>query len=177
MHEIKHDGYRLMVHRSGAHVRLVTRRGAIWTHKYPLVVESALQVKIERFVFDGEVVFCGKDGVTNFDKLHSQAYNEQAIFYAFDLLLMGEEDMRPKPLEERKALLKTIIGKRVRGILFNDHMEGDGAQIFRHACKLGLEGIVSKRRDLPYRAGRSRAWVKVKNPKSPSVTRVIEGRW
>jgi bifunctional non-homologous end joining protein LigD len=95
------------------------------------------------------------------------------FLYAFDLLELNGEDCRREPLERRKGALEKLLAMRL-----SEHIEGDGAIIFQHACKLGLEGIVSKRRDLPYRSGRVRSWIKVKNPASPAALRVVkEGAW
>jgi bifunctional non-homologous end joining protein LigD len=99
------------------------------------------------------------------------------FLYGFDLLELNNVDYRYRPLEERKGKLEKLLA-RTTGVRLSEHMEGDGAIIFEHACKMGLEGIVSKRRDLPYRSGRVKSWIKVKNPASPVVLRVIEdGVW
>jgi bifunctional non-homologous end joining protein LigD len=95
------------------------------------------------------------------------------ILYAFDLLELDGVDYRELPLEKRKAKLKTLLA-RTKGMQFVDHVEGDGGIVFEHACKMNLEGIVSKRRDLPYRSGRSKAWLKIKNPSSPAMRRLEE---
>jgi bifunctional non-homologous end joining protein LigD len=97
-------------------------------------------------------------------------------WYAFDLIELDGEDLRPAPLEQRKGKLEKLLA-RSEGIRFSEHITGDGAIIFAHACKLGLEGIVSKRRDLPYRSGRCKAWLKVKNPASAAVLRIQDGTW
>jgi ATP-dependent DNA ligase len=124
---------------------------------------------------DGEGVVCGADGVALFDKLHSKANDDAAFLYAFDLLEIDGEDLRPVPLELRKVRLRKVLSRRTAGIVYNEHMAGDGAVIFQHACRLGLEGVVSKRRDLPYRSGRVKSWLKIKNPKSPGALRIEEG--
>jgi bifunctional non-homologous end joining protein LigD len=116
-------------------------------------------------------VWCDGDGLAIFDKLHSRDYDGEAILYAFDLLELDGEDWRPRPLEERKAKLEQLLDNASAGVHFTEHLEGDGAAIFAHACRLGAEGIVSKRRDHPYCAGRSKAWLKIKNPAAPGVTR------
>ena len=97
--------------------------------------------------------------------------------WAFDLLEVDGEDLRALPLEERKARLAKLIRRAATGIHLVEHEAGDGAIIFEHACKLGLEGIVSKRRDASYRAGPSKAWLKVKNPASPAMLRLEDGSW
>ena len=93
------------------------------------------------------------------------------FLYAFDLLELDGEDWRPRPLEQRKARLAKLLAKAPAGIQYSEHVEGDGAIVFEHACQLGLEGIVSKHREHPYRSGRSKTWLKIKNPKAPGVLR------
>jgi bifunctional non-homologous end joining protein LigD len=117
----------------------------------------------------------GADGVAVFDAvfdaLHRQRKVTDAMLYAFDLLELNGEDMRRLPLKERKARLEKLLSRSRTGIVFNEHTDQDGAVIFQHACKLGLEGIVSKRLSAPYRSGPSRDWLKVKNPNSPAMIR------
>jgi bifunctional non-homologous end joining protein LigD len=91
------------------------------------------------------------------------------------LLELDGEDWRGRPLEERKAELGRLLRNRKSGIVYNDHLEGDGAAIFEHACRMGLEGIVAKRRDMAYRSGRVKSWLKIKNPKRPAALRIEEG--
>jgi bifunctional non-homologous end joining protein LigD len=174
VHEIKHDGYRLLVLREGDRVRLFTRRGSDWSKRYPRIVDAARKLKARSFMIDGEAVWCGTDGVSDFDKLHSQAYHDCAFLYGFDLLLLDGEDWREQPLEQRKKKLQRLLIES-HGIRYSEHLEGDGVIIFGHVCKLGLEGIVSKRRDFPYRSGRTRSWVKVRNPASAAMLRYEEG--
>jgi len=97
-----------------------------------------------------------------------------AFLYAFDLLEFGGENWRPRPLEERKAKLQKLLATARAGIHFSEHLEGDGAAIFAHACKLGFEGIVSKHREHSYRSGPSKVWLKIKNPQAPGVLRFKE---
>ena len=125
---------------------------------------------------DGEAVWVGKDGKSDFEKLHSNAHDEQMFLYAFDLLELNGEDYRNYPLEKRKAKLEKILA-HTDGMRFSEHLDGDGETIFKHACKLGLEGIVSKRRDFGYRSGRTKSWVKIKNPDSAAVLRIQAGSW
>ena len=175
LHEIKHDGYRLLVRKSSGKVRIYTRRGADWTKRFPAIVEAARKIKAASFYLDGEGVVCNADGVAMFDKLHSKANDHAVFLYAFDLLELNGEDLRPVPLEQRKARLRKVLIRRKVGIVYNEHLDGDGTRIFQHACRLGLEGVVSKRRDLPYRSGRAKSWLKIKNPKSPAALRVEDG--
>jgi ATP-dependent DNA ligase len=123
---------------------------------------------------DGEAVYCGKDGISAFDKLHSHAYNDDVFLYAFDLLELNGNDLRKEPLERRKGKLEKLLVRGGWGLRFVEHMQGDGPIIFKHACKLKLEGIVSKRKDLGYRSGRSKISLKMKNPASPAALRIIE---
>ena len=99
------------------------------------------------------------------------------MLYAFDIVELDGDDWRARPLEERKARLAKLLSNARDGICFNEHLAEDGATVFKHACLMGLEGIVSKRRDLPYRSGRSKCWIKVKNPASPAMLRVLDGPW
>jgi bifunctional non-homologous end joining protein LigD len=177
-HEIKHDGYRLIVQREGKRVRLLTRRGYDWSDRYPLIVEAALRLKKTSFVIDGEAVVLGPDGISDFDGLHSGRCNEEVRLYAFDLLVDDGVDMRDETLQIRKLWLSKLLKRSGDGIIYNDHDVGAiGPRLFEQACKMGLEGIVSKRRDRGYKAGPSRHWIKVKNPNSPAMVRVEEGDW
>jgi bifunctional non-homologous end joining protein LigD len=99
--------------------------------------------------------------------------DDRAILYAFDLLELDGEDFRPQPLHARKARLEKLLAAARAGILYNEHVRGDGQTVFEHACRMGLEGIVSKHRDHPYRSGRSKTWLKIKNPAAPGVTRFV----
>ena len=96
------------------------------------------------------------------------------FLYAFDLIELNGDDPRRDPLQVRKATLTSVVAKAVAGIRFNEHLESDGETVFRHACKCGLEGIVSKRKDSPYRSGRSPDWLKMKNPACAAVKRAAE---
>jgi ATP-dependent DNA ligase len=175
VHEIKHDGYRLIVRRDGDRVRLYTRRGFNWSHRFPLIVEAVRGLKARSVVVDGEAVVCDASGIPSFDMLHSKGHDGAAVLFAFDLIALDGDDLRQRPLEERKAKLAKLLSRLRGGIHFNEHIEGDGAIVFEHTCRMGLEGIVSKRRDLPYRSGRSKCWLKIKNPNSPAMLRVGRG--
>jgi bifunctional non-homologous end joining protein LigD len=175
IHEIKHDGYRLIVHRDGSRVRLFTRNGHDWTDRYPWIVQGALQNRQKQFVLDGEAVILGVDGVSDFDALHSGKHNDEVQFYAFDMLAGDGEDLRKLPLSMRKANLQRLLTRRPEGIFIAVFEQGEiGPDLFRKACEFGLEGLVSKYRERAYRAGRSPNWVKVKNPQHPAMARVRE---
>jgi bifunctional non-homologous end joining protein LigD len=168
--EIKYDGYRLEVWRDGERVRLFTRRGFDWTERYPWIVQAARRLPVARFLIDGEVVVSGEDGVADFARLHARADDASAFLYGFDLLALDGADIRGERLDARRAKLAQLLANP-DGIRFSENLDGDGAVIFRHACKLGLEGIVCKRRDSTYQSGRSKTWLKVKNLAAPGVTR------
>jgi bifunctional non-homologous end joining protein LigD len=177
VHEIEHDGYRLQVRRDGDKVQLFARRRYDWTARYPGIVATAMQLRATLFTIDGEDVVCGPDGVAIFDALHRQGTVSEAMLYAFDLLEFDGQDLRALPLRDRKKRLARLLNKRRLGIVLSEHTDEDGALIFQQACKLGLEGIVSKRLSAPYRSGPSRDWLKIKNPGSPAMIRAREVEW
>jgi ATP-dependent DNA ligase len=102
IHEIKHDGYRLIVQREGSRVRLFTRNGHDWTDRYPIIVEAAIRIRSASFVIDGEAVLLGVDGVSDFNGLHSRRHNDAVQLYAFDILALDGDDLRKLPLHLRK---------------------------------------------------------------------------
>src|SRR6478609_3691840 len=168
LHEIKHDGYRLIVQRDGNRVRLFTRNGHDWSGRYPLITEAALRNRNSSFVIDGEAVLLGVDGISDFNGLHSRKHDDEVQFYAFDILVSDSDDLRELPLTIRKANLSRLLARRVDGIFLSDFEQGEiGPDLFRHACLMGLEGLVSNHKDRPYRPGRSPNWVKVKNRRHP----------
>jgi bifunctional non-homologous end joining protein LigD len=177
-HEIKHDGYRLIVQREGKRVRLLTRRGYDWSDRYPLIVQAALRLRKSSFVIDGEAVVLGSDGISDFDALHQGKRNAEVRLYAFDLLSDDGVDMRDETLQIRKLWLDKLLKRSTDGIVLNDNEIGEiGPALFRQACKMGLEGIVSKHRERSYRAGPCKHWIKVKNPKSAAMLRAKEVDW
>jgi ATP-dependent DNA ligase len=170
-----HRIYRLRLERDGDRVRLITRGGYNWAHRYPWIVEAARKVRQKRFVIDGEAVILGVDGISDFDALHSLQYDHEVQLCAFDILAEGGDDLRKLPLSMRKANLERLLARRPEGIFINPFERGEiGPDLFRAACIMGLEGLVSKRRDRPYEAGRSKFWLKVKNRKHPAMNRVAE---
>ena len=163
IHEIEHDGYRLIVQRDGSVVRLWTRNGHDWSHRFPLIREAALRNRQTSFVIDGEAVLLGVDGVSDFNGLHSRKHDAEVEFYAFDMLVSDGEDLRKLPLSMRKTNLARILARRVDGIHLAPFEQGEiSPDLFRHACLMGLEGLVSKHRDSVYRGGRSDRWIKNK---------------
>jgi bifunctional non-homologous end joining protein LigD len=113
--------------------------------------------------------------VADFAALHSGTGDRQAVACAFDLLMLDGDDLRRWPLVERKAALRKFLGRSRGGIQYVAHIEGDGEEMFAAVCKHGLEGIVSKKLNAPYRSGPSKSWIKVKNPKAPAATRILDG--
>jgi bifunctional non-homologous end joining protein LigD len=175
LHEIKYDGFRLRVERDGDRVRLITRGGYDWTKRYPWIVKAALKNRQKRFVIDGEAVILGVDGISDFNALRFGQHNEEVQLCAFDLLAMDGDDLRNLPLSMRKANLARLLARRPDGIFFSDFEQGEiGPELFRKACEFGLEGLVSKHRDRPYRGGRQKYWIKVKNRKHHAFERVKE---
>src|SRR5258705_12625290 len=175
LHEIKHDGYRLIVHRDGARVRLFTRNGPDWTGRYPLIVEAALKNRQTSFVIDGEAVLLGVDGISDFNGLHSPKHYEEVQLYAFDILALDGEDLRKLPLHLRKTNLARLLARRPEGIFVSDFEQGEiGADLFRAACDFGFEGFVSQLHDRPYRAGPAPDWINVQNRKHPAMSQVMD---
>ncbi|ULK98827.1 RNA ligase family protein [Bradyrhizobium sp. I71] len=175
IHEIKYDGYRLRVERKGKTVRLFTRNGHDWTSRFPWIVEAALKNREQQFVIDGEAVVLGVDGVSDFNALHSRRHDEEVQLYAFDILALGGEDLRALPLTMRKTNLARLLRGRPEGVFVAPFEAGEiGPDLFRAAVRMGLEGLVSKRRDRRYDAGRSKDWIKIKNRTHPAMTRVAD---
>jgi bifunctional non-homologous end joining protein LigD len=152
-------------------VRLYSRPGNDFAHRLPLIVEALARLRSRSCIIDGEAVPCDDNGIASFDLVRHHRANERIFLYAFDLIELNGDDLRRDPLEGRKTALEMILAKAGSGVRFNEHMEGDGETVFRHACKLGLEGIVSKRKDSAYRSGRSPDWLKMKNAAAPAVKR------
>ena len=177
IHEIKHDGYRLQVRRVGEQVRLFTRRGYDWTERYPAIAAAALKVRARSFSLDGEAVVCGADGIAVFEALHRRGTVREAILQAFDVIELDGEYLRPLPLGDRKARLARLLRRPPPGLELNAHTDDDGATVYAAACRMGLEGIVSKRLSAPYRSGPSLDWLKIKNPDSPAMVRAREAEW
>src|SRR4051794_38569820 len=178
LYELKHDGYRLIVQREGKRVRLLTRRGYDWADRYPLITQAALRLCKTSFVIDGEAVVLGPDGISDFDGLHGGRCNADVRLYAFDLLVDDGVDMLNETLKIRKLWLGKLLKRSTDGVIYNDHDGGAiGPRLFEQACLLGLEGIVSKHRESVYKAGPSRHWIKVKNPRSPAMIRAEDGSW
>jgi bifunctional non-homologous end joining protein LigD len=177
VHEIKHDGFRVMARRDGKKVRLISRKGKDLTYRFPLVVQAVAALPVHSCLIDGEAIISDATGLAVFSLVRSYRNRPRATLCAFDLIEIDGEDLRWRPIEDRKAALKKLLGRTPPGIEFNKHFGVDGTVVFHHACKLGCEGIVSKRLGSPYRFGRSTDWLKVKNPAAPAVKREAEEDW
>jgi bifunctional non-homologous end joining protein LigD len=161
IHEIKFDGYRVQVHLKDADIKVFTRRGHDWTNRFRKIVSDAWQINAGSAIIDGEVVVPSENGTTDFSVLQNElkGRSTKIVLVAFDLLYINGYDLRKLPLFERKAQLEKIIDGT--DVQFSESFEVDGREMFKHACKTGLEGVVSKLRDSHYPTGRSREWVKV----------------
>jgi bifunctional non-homologous end joining protein LigD len=166
VHEIKYDGYRLLARIEGGKVRLVTRNGLDWTAKFPALARALAELPLDSGLVDGEVVALTTEGGTSFAELQdalSRRDTSELVFYAFDLLYLDGDDLTGAALEDRKAALADIVPPGSTDMVrYSDHQHGRGPDVLRYICQYGLEGIVSKRRDRPFRPGRSADWLKVK---------------
>jgi bifunctional non-homologous end joining protein LigD len=174
LYELKHDGYRLMVRRDGDRVRIYSRRGSDFTPRFPRIVEAVRKLKVKSVLLDAEGIVYDEHGMPSFDLIHSKQHDREASLVAFDLLELDGENVTKNDLLARKLRLKVLVGRLRAGIEYNDHIEGNGAEIFAAACRLGHEGVVAKRKDLGYESGRSKRWLKIKNPDSPAAKRIEE---
>jgi bifunctional non-homologous end joining protein LigD len=164
LHEIKLDGYRMLARLTGGKMRFLTRTGQDWTDRFPTLAKA--RVDADDALIDGEIVAVEKNGASNFGALQqalSDGQDKGLEFHAFDLLHLDGTDLRGEPLAARKAKLKTLLSSaKAPGFTFSGHIEGRGKDVFDKACTMGLEGIISKRRDAPYRPGRGDDWLKTK---------------
>jgi bifunctional non-homologous end joining protein LigD len=179
LHEIKHDGFRIMARRDGAGVRLFTRNGNDFAARFPLAVAAIAALPAHSFLIDGEAIVTNDDGLADFELIRRHRHGGRAVLCAFDLIELEGEDLRRAPIEHRKHKLARLVRTPHPGVVVNEHYDGDGDGdiVFKYACKLGCEGIVSKRLGSLYKSGRSPHWVKVKNPKAPAVKREAEEDW
>ena len=177
IHEIKHDGFRILARRDSAGVRLYTRHGNDFTSRFPLAVDAVTRLPAHSFLLDGEAIVTNERGLAVFELIRRHRHGGDAVLIAFDLIELEGEDLRRTPIEQRKRKLAKLVRGPHPGIVINEIFEGDGDILFAHACKLGCEGIVSKRLGSLYRSGRSPHWLKIKNPAAPAVTREAEEDW
>ena len=145
LHEIKHDGFRILARRDSAGVQLTTRNGNDFTHRFPFIAMAVSKLPVRSCLIDGEAIVCDKSGLAVFDLIRGHGSNASAVHCAFDLLELDGKDLRRRPIEERKVLLTELLHGSNLSLVLNEHFEEDGEIVFREACKLGCEGIVSKR--------------------------------
>jgi bifunctional non-homologous end joining protein LigD len=166
LHEIKFDGYRLQAHVADGKARLLTRSGLDWTERFGDAVPDALAgLPAKAAVIDGEMVVEGPAGASDFSALQAdlnEGRSDRFAFYAFDLLHLDGKDLRGARLTDRKAALATLLEVAGAPLYLSEHFDEEGEMVLRHACRLSLEGVVSKRENAPYRSGRSRDWIKSK---------------
>jgi DNA ligase D-like protein (predicted ligase) len=165
LHEIKFDGYRMHARLDGGAVRLLTRTGLDWTHKYPAIAAAVSSIGARQAYLDGELCGVRADGITSFSmiQLASDRGNAAAlVFFLFDLLYLDGEDLCARPLIERKARLAALLSDARSPLHYCDHQIDHGQEFHQKACALGLEGIVSKRADAPYTSGDRGLWLKIK---------------
>jgi bifunctional non-homologous end joining protein LigD len=174
---VKHDGFRVIARKDDNRVRLYSRPGNDLTYRFPLIVEALSRLRSRSCIIDGEAVACDDNGMPNFDRLRHRQHDGSVFLYAFDLIELNGNDLRRDPLEVRKATLGSVLAKAAPGLRLNEHFEADGPTVFAHACKMGLEGIVSKRKASSYRSSRSPDWLKSKNPACAAVKREAEEDW
>jgi bifunctional non-homologous end joining protein LigD len=165
IHEIKFDGYRAQAHLRAGKPAIYTRAGHNWTDRFQPIADALATLPATDLILDGEAVVVDSRGIADFGMLHAAlaaGQSERILYYAFDLLHLDGADLREAPLAERKRLLLELLSDSPEHILYAEHLEGEGPEVFRRACGMGLEGIVSKQKDARYRSGRVESWIKVK---------------
>jgi bifunctional non-homologous end joining protein LigD len=167
--EVKWDGYRLAIHRDHRGVRVITRGGHDWTDRFPSIAAGAAEIDANSFILDGEAVVLDAAGRADFGLLQQalggrggKARAERAMLFAFDLLYLNGHDLTRMALVERRQMLEDLIDHESAAIRLSEEVDADGAEFLASACKFGLEGIIAKRRNAPYRSGRGGDWLKIK---------------
>ena len=163
LHEVKHDGYRVIARKDGDRVTLWSRYGTNFTDRLPRIAEAICSLAAKSALIDGEAITLRPDGHSDFAALRTKAGSARACLVAFDLLSLNGKDLRQQPIEERRGALSPLVAG-VHGLIFSDAIVDQGMLVFAHACAIGLEGIVSKRVGSRYSSGNSRQWLKSKNP-------------
>ena len=172
LHEIKHDGVRIIARTDGRRVRLYGRTGDDLTQRFPLIVEA--MARLPSCTIDGEAIACDDRGSSSFELLQGRLRDDRVFLYAFDLIELDGKDRRRDALAHRKVDLSQLLVGAGSGVVANKWADGaelNGPALFKHACSLGLEGIVSKRKDSRYFSGRSPYWLAMKNPASAAARR------
>ncbi|MBB3595979.1 bifunctional non-homologous end joining protein LigD [Rhizobium sp. BK529] len=173
--EMKWDGYRLAVHIEPKGVRIITRGGHDWTHRFPVIAEEAKKLGVATAILDGEAVVLDKEGRSNFGALQrslggrgGKRASMESVFFAFDLLYFDGHDLTKTELSVRRHLLEDFLDGATGAIQLSEEVPGDGAELLANACSMGLEGIIAKHRERPYRSGRTGDWLKIKCVQSES---------
>jgi bifunctional non-homologous end joining protein LigD len=165
IHEIKFDGYRIQARLEHGKVRLMTRKGLDWTDKFPTVAETVARLPADTALMDGELVSEDKEGVSRFSLLQQDlkdGRHDRMVDYVFDLLHCDGADLKMLPVPERKAALSRLLARARGAVRLSESLTERGPALLKQACKMGLEGIVSKVADAPYRSGRGHDWLKAK---------------
>jgi bifunctional non-homologous end joining protein LigD len=166
LHEVKYDGYRILARKIGDDITLFSRSGLDWTVRFPAVAAALKTLPCDNALIDGEMAFVLPDGLTDFKSLqeHIDTRHPGIRYFVFDLLFLDGKDWRKKPLLERRTRLAELMSDAdiSNWLVYADYVQGSGDEFFAQARAAGLEGIMSKRADAPYRSGRSRDWLKIK---------------
>ncbi len=170
LHEVKFDGYRVQAHVLDGRPTLYTRTGNDWTNRFRPIATELASLPLNKVILDGEVIVPDEGGVSQFERLQAdlaKGHTDRMQFYAFDLLYLDGFDLRRAPLIERKRVLQLLLQEASpQRIHFSSHADTNGPALFKQACANGLEGIICKKADAPYRSGRSGSWLKIKCSKS-----------
>src|SRR5438045_3965232 len=169
VYEIKTDGYRAQVNIRDGEVTVYSRSGYDWTKQFAAIAAAAKKLKVRDAIIDGEATVLGDTGLPDFQALRRELGNPASprlLYHAFDLLYLNGADLRSVRLVERKQALESLLHKAPNTLVYVDFLEADGSRVFEHACRMGLEGVVAKRVDAPYRSGRQDSWIKLKCVKS-----------
>jgi bifunctional non-homologous end joining protein LigD len=150
---------------------------ATFADRFPRIAEAVESLPVRSCFIDGEAIVVDQRGLSVFDLIRYRQHDYAAVLCTFDLIELDDKDLRHSPIEDRKGALAELLSRKHDGIVLNAHYDGDGAIIFKHACTLGCEGIVSKRLGTPYKSGRVNHWLKIKNPAAPAVKREAEEDW
>jgi bifunctional non-homologous end joining protein LigD len=164
-YEIKADGYRAQLHVKDGDVTAYSRTGYDWNEQFASIVNAARRLKTKSAIIDGEAVVYGAGGLPDFQQLRRELgarKSERVRYHAFDLLYLDGYDLRAAAYVERKRLLERLLKAAPETFIYVEHVVADGEEIYRHACRLGLEGLIAKRTDAPYRSGRQETWLKLK---------------
>ncbi|AUX79619.1 non-homologous end-joining DNA ligase [Sinorhizobium fredii] len=173
--EVKWDGYRLAIHIEPKGVRIITRGGHDWTHRFPAIAEAASKLGVGTAILDGEAVVLDEEGRSDFGALQrslggrgGKRSSTESVCFAFDLLYFDGHDLTGTELSVRRHLLEDFLDGSAGAIQLSEEVFGDGAALLEKACSMGLEGIIAKHRDRPYRSGRTGDWLKIKCVQSES---------